>query len=74
VDLQPIPKAVGVARYYAQEQTIIDQFSIELERIATEVAALEYEYGGGRLCRTRQGEQGPPYLAFLVAVGVLTIL
>jgi type I restriction enzyme M protein len=41
-----IPKALIVARYYAQEQAAIDQLAAELEGVSARLAELEEEHGG----------------------------
>ena len=41
-----IPKALIVARYYAQEQAAIDQLAAELEGVSARLAELEEENGG----------------------------
>ena len=71
-----IPKPINVARYYAEEQMIIDQLNIELESSAAKVAELEDEHGGeeGVFAELDKGEQGQPYPAFLLALVALTIL
>jgi hypothetical protein len=64
-----IPKPINVARYYAEEQMIIDQLNIELESSAAKVAELE-----GVFAELDKSEQGQPYPAFLLALVALTIL
>jgi type I restriction enzyme M protein len=41
-----IPKPLIVARYYAMEQTAIDQLAAELESVAARLVELEEEHGG----------------------------
>jgi type I restriction enzyme M protein len=41
-----VPKALIVARYFAKEQTAIDQISTELETTTAKLAELEEEHGG----------------------------
>ena len=41
-----IPKPLIVARYYAKEQAIIDQFTVELESVIVRLTELEEEHGG----------------------------
>jgi type I restriction enzyme M protein len=41
-----VPKALVVAKYYAKEQTAIDQLAVELEAATTKLAELEEEHGG----------------------------
>jgi hypothetical protein len=71
-----IPKPINAARYYAEEQMIIDQLNVELESSAAKVAELEDEHGGeeGVFAELDEGEQGQPYPAFLLALVALTIL
>jgi hypothetical protein len=71
-DLRPIPKPINVARYCAEEPTAIDQFNIELESTAANLA--EPEDGHDEEGVFAKLDKVRPYLAFFVAVGVLTIL
>ncbi len=41
-----VPKALIVARYYAEEQAALDRLAAELERVGAERAELEEEHGG----------------------------
>ena len=41
-----VPKSLIVARYYAKEQTVVDQLAVELERVTAKLAELEEEHGG----------------------------
>ena len=41
-----IPKSLIVARYYAKEQTAIDQFTVDLESVSARLGELEEEHGG----------------------------
>jgi type I restriction enzyme M protein len=41
-----VPKALIVARYYAEEQVALDRLAAELERVGAERAELEEEHGG----------------------------
>lgn len=41
-----VPKALIVARYYAEDQAAIDQLALELESVTARIAELEEENGG----------------------------
>lgn len=41
-----VPKPLIVARYYAKEQTVIDQLVAELESVSAKLTELEEEHGG----------------------------
>ena len=41
-----VPKALIVARYYANEQAVIDQLAVELESVTAKLVELEEEHGG----------------------------
>ncbi len=41
-----VPKALIVARYFAKDQTAIDQLAAELESVTAKLAELEEEHGG----------------------------
>lgn len=41
-----VPKALIVARYFAEEQAAIEQLGVELEGVAARLAELEEEHGG----------------------------
>lgn len=41
-----VPKALIVARYYAEDQAAIDQLALELESVTARIAELEEEHGG----------------------------
>ena len=41
-----VPKALVVARYFAEEQAVIDQLAAEAESVTARIAELEEEHGG----------------------------
>jgi type I restriction enzyme M protein len=41
-----VPKPLIIARYYAKEQTVLDQLAAELESVIAKLAELEEEHGG----------------------------
>ena len=55
-----MPKALIVARYFANEQEAIDELEAGLETVAAQMAELEEEHGGeeGAFFELGQGEQG----------------
>ncbi len=70
-DCDLVPKPLIVARYFAQEQSEIDELAAELEGVAAKLAELEEEHGGeegalaeldkvskAKRCRAAEGGQG----------------
>ncbi len=55
-----VPKPLIVARYFAKEQAAIDQLAAELESVTRQAGRTGGGAWrrGGRVLRTRQGEQG----------------